>query len=136
MLFDTRKRDGDFIKARIPSSKASSKETLVEPMPVLRLPSATVEEKGRKIGGVPDGGSRSLLEGDSVYREGRIFWARVREKTRGRRAMRGRDRRMQAGLRKDEEGSRKIVGERETHEGCFCVHVCWRVCVPLADRER
>lgn len=121
MLFDTRKRDGGFIKARIPTS---SKETLVEPMPVLRLPSATVEEKGRKIGGVPDGGSRSLLEGDSVYREGRIFWARVREKTRGRRAMRGRDRRMQAGLRKDEEGSRKIVGERETHEGCVKVSVC------------
>jgi hypothetical protein len=107
---------------RIPTS---SKETLVEPMPVLRLPSATVEEKGRRIGGV-DGGSRSLLEGDSVCREGRIFWARVREKTRGRRATRGRDRRTRAGLRKGEEGSRKIVGEKETHEGstCLCIHVC------------
>lgn len=30
----------------------------MEPMPVLRLPSATIEEKGRRIGGV-DGGSLS-----------------------------------------------------------------------------
>jgi len=41
--FSIQERDGGFIKARIPTS---SKETLVEPMPVLRLLSATVEEKG------------------------------------------------------------------------------------------
>lgn len=106
-------------------------------MPVLRLPSATTEEKGRRIGGV-DGGSRSPLEGDSVCQEGGIFWAMVREKTRGRRVTKGRDRRTRAGLRKDEEGSRKIVGERETHVRCFCVcereRECVRLCV--ADRER
>jgi len=28
--------------------------------------------------------------------------------------------------KRDEEGSWKIVGERETHEGCFCVYVYWR----------
>lgn len=79
-------------------------------------------------------------------REGRIFWAMVREKTRGRRATKGRDRKTQAGLRKGEEGSRKIVSERETHERCFCVCVREReyVClcmlksvrVHIVDRER
>lgn len=117
--FSIRERDGGFIKARIPTS---SKET-PHRTDARSSPSATIEEKGRRIGGV-DGGSRSLLEGDSVCRGGRIFWAIVREKTRGRRATKGRDRRTQAGLRKDEEGSRKIVGERETYERCFCVDVC------------
>lgn len=138
--FSIRESDGGFIKARIPTS---SKETVVEPMPVLRLPSPTIEEKGRRIGGV-DGGSRFLLEGDSVCREGRIFWAMVREKTRGRRATKGRDRRTQAGLRKGEEGSWKIVGEKEMHERCFsvCENVYVYVCVlksvraRVTDRER
>lgn len=62
--------DGDFIKAQIP---VSSRETLVEPMPVLHPPSTTEEGGlGRGVVGAA-GGSRSLMEGDSVRREGRIL---------------------------------------------------------------
>lgn len=119
MLFDTRER-----RRFHQSTNSYELERNPRGTDARSSPSATVEEKGRRIGGVEDGGSRSLLEGDSVCREGRIFWARVREKARGRRATRGRDRRTRTGLRKDEEGSWKIVGEKETHEGCFCVYVC------------
>jgi len=89
MLFDTRER-WEFHQSA--NSYKLERDSRGEPMPVLRLPLATMEEKGRRIDGV-DGGSRSLLEGDSVCREGRIFWAIVREKTRGRRATKNRDRR-------------------------------------------
>lgn len=99
----------------------------MEPMPVLRLPSA-IEEKGRRFGGV-DGGSRSLLEGDSVCREGRIFWAKVREKTRGRRATKDRDGRAQAGLRKGEEGRQPARGRRTKGVSvCLYVYVCVEEC--------
>lgn len=86
MLFDTKER----WRFHQSANSYELERDPVEPMPVLRLPSTTVEEKGRRIGGV-DGGSRSLLEGDSVCREGRIFWAWVREKIRGRRATRQKD---------------------------------------------
>lgn len=76
--FSIRERDGDFIKAQIP---ASSRETLVEPMPVLRPPSATTEGGRRERdgpGGVGRGdgmagGSRFLHGEGEVRREGRIL---------------------------------------------------------------
>lgn len=118
MLFDTRER------WRFHQSANSYKlERDPHSTDARSSPSATIGEKGedRRRGWRKP---VSLLEGDSGCREGRIFWAIVREKTRGRRATKGRDRRTQAGLRKGEEGSRKIVGERETHERYFCVHMC------------
>jgi hypothetical protein len=106
MLFDTESETE--ISSKRKFLRARGRPLVPEPMPVLRSPSATEEGtpgEDRRHGWwkpVSPGGRSGGVE--------RILRMRAREKIRGRRTARDED-----GKRKgEEEGSRKIGGERET----------------------